>query len=441
MNASPESVSVEYPGLSPRAVADARRIQAELVVRAGGRRLWGWWAFYALLAAVIALVTAMTLTGRVGTGWLPATLTGALTLIMVYFVYVAKANRQLAELADGPVTTSVGADGLFSADRVSEARFIWDGIDGVYRTEHHLVFIIKTIQFVAVPLEAFESEHHERAFCAAIEPYKPVEAMTRAAIKAHRKQAFRGTRRIGWIGLGVLVLALAAWFTAPWRDQAQLPGGDGMAYLEVITGDGPDRPDLPLVIGLHGWGATPELMAPLFSLHLEMPARVILPAAPHRWLIGYSWDDWDEESEDWDAFARQYREQAVRVAALSAYLQQRYPQAGRPLLTGFSQGGTLTYAAAVFHGDRFAGFMPIAGSMAEDLPPDIQAHAVPIRAIHGAADEVLPAEWAEHAAASLQKAGFDARLELFPDLGHRMNNEAREYWAHELVHLLGQDHH
>ena len=60
--------------------------------------------------------------------------------------------------------------------------------------------------------------------------------------------------------------------------------------------------------------------------------------------------------------------EAEEIARLTAQVQKGHPTRGKPILTGFSQGGILSYAMAVLHPEIYALIGRIAenGTAAED---------------------------------------------------------------------------
>ncbi|GJM11335.1 MAG: hypothetical protein DHS20C11_36110 [Lysobacteraceae bacterium] len=429
-------VVVHYEHMAPDAFRHAQRVFGQLARRRGDG---GYRAFQAVVLLVIVgflLGLAMTGMGLIGSGWLIEFGAAFVLIAMLYVFGQVFTRRRIGATQVGPLRFVVDQDGVISADRISEARFLWAAVDGVFRTESQYIFIVKRRLFLSVPLDAFSDEAEHSAFVAAVEKAMPIETMTAETLRSSQSQSHRLANQIALFVLILLFLLGGLWFWAPWRSTIELSDTDTIDYIEFVVAADDVETDLPLIIGLHGWGDFPERMRFLFSDHLGVPARVILPAAPHRRLLGHSWDQWDEENDEWAEFGRIYREQAQRVAALSSALQSRYPNAGKPLVTGFSQGGTLAYVAAAYHGDQFSASVPISGSLAEDLPADTQPWSLPIRAIHGADDELLPADWANGSVVSLQEHGFDASIEIFPDLGHGLNDEATTYWAAELARLL-----
>ncbi|MFO0950552.1 MAG: alpha/beta fold hydrolase [Isosphaeraceae bacterium] len=88
----------------------------------------------------------------------------------------------------------------------------------------------------------------------------------------------------------------------------------------------------------------------------------------------------------------------------------------RVALTGFSMGGAATWAWAAERPDRFAAIAPMCGvgdpSRADRLR-DVQ-----VWAFHGELDRVVPPSRTHAMVDHLRSKGANARLTIYPDLGH-----------------------
>lgn len=176
---------------------------------------------------------------------------------------------------------------------------------------------------------------------------------------------------------------------------------------------------VPVVVAVHGLGDDPSNFGWITS-DWAAPARVVLPRAPTRFGKGYAWmtirsgQGLDEE------LAGQLAVSASRVASLCDALAADPNTVGKPVITGFSQGGMIAYAVAVRHPDSVAGAVPVSGWLPEPLWPGAGEPVAPIRALHGDVDRVIEIGKAQRTAGALQAAGADATLQIFPGVGHVM---------------------
>ncbi len=207
----------------------------------------------------------------------------------------------------------------------------------------------------------------------------------------------------------------------------QTAGVDHLEFVHVAPGTPkaeapPADAVLPLIIALHGRGDDPEGFEHLLD-GLPVHARVIVPRAfDPLGDDGYSWFPIRARSADVAALARGIDSANDRLAAMIAELLKTRPTRGKALVTGFSQGGMLSFALAVDHPDLIAAAVPIGGW----LPPPLVPAALPpaplpsIVALHGEADVVVPFAPTRESVDALKKQGWPVTLHPFPDVAHQI---------------------
>lgn len=110
----------------------------------------------------------------------------------------------------------------------------------------------------------------------------------------------------------------------------------------------------------------------------------------------------------------------------------------RVYLTGLSMGGYGTWACISRHSERFAAAVPICGGGDPALAQSIGD--LPVHAFHGDADYVVPAQRSIEMVEAVNEAGGNAKLTLYPDVGH--DSYTRTYANPELYRwLLQQTNH
>ncbi len=93
----------------------------------------------------------------------------------------------------------------------------------------------------------------------------------------------------------------------------------------------------------------------------------------------------------------------------------------RIVLTGISMGGFGTWGLAARCPDRFAALVPVCGGgfASQGFPGRVRdLRHVPVWAFHGAKDRVVPPEESRRMVDALRACGGEARLTIYPDLGH-----------------------
>lgn len=215
---------------------------------------------------------------------------------------------------------------------------------------------------------------------------------------------------------------------------------------EIITGGAEPDQTLPAIVALHGLGDRPESFARIFEHPaLDFPARVIVPRAPHaNGHGGFYWfpirtRDGAIEAKA-EALARELAGAAEIVDRLLVELAERDDVKGKPIITGFSQGGMLSFAVAALHPEHVDAAIPIAGWLPAPLVPEkVPKQAPPIRALHGTADPIIPFDLDRDACAKLEALGYDVELLPFEGVGHTVTPQMHRRWAELLSARVARD--
>jgi phospholipase/carboxylesterase len=198
----------------------------------------------------------------------------------------------------------------------------------------------------------------------------------------------------------------------------------GVRYLEHMTGGA--RPDerVPMIVALHPMDADPADFLQLLRRYRRR-ARLILPYG-HPSGNMYFW--YDSVSDD--VAAPLVTREADRIAAALAALVAARPTVGKPLVTGFSQGGMMAFALAVTHPEALAAAFPISGLLPTSLYPSTALSSgprpttlPPVTAFHGAADLAVPPQGSRASIAELRLAGYTAELHEYAGVEHDMSAE------------------
>jgi predicted peptidase len=104
----------------------------------------------------------------------------------------------------------------------------------------------------------------------------------------------------------------------------------------------------------------------------------------------------------------------------------------RIFITGLSMGGFGTWAAIARQPDFFAAAIPICG--AGDPRTADRFKDLPIRIFHGTDDKVVPPAGSQRMFDALRKAGSNAELTMYPEVGH--NSWTQTYDDVEVIRWL-----
>jgi len=208
-----------------------------------------------------------------------------------------------------------------------------------------------------------------------------------------------------------------------------------LQFIEKLLAPVDPQAALPLIIALHGLGDRPESFVRLFD-GFERPARLIVARGPADWGQGAKWFDSRVRDGRPDLVAKGMTQAAQAVLKLIDRLEAERNVLGKPIITGFSQGGMVTLAVAVQHPERVGYALPIGGW----LPPPLWPKAAsgqpypPIRALHGRQDRIVPFGPTAQGMRALRELGVDAQLLPFEQVGHSIPPPMRD----ELFRMLAK---
>ncbi len=260
------------------------------------------------------------------------------------------------------------------------------------------------------------------------------------------------TSRIRHFGLvGFLAAFLVAQCGAERADSRFFYSGDmrvhvreanGILYYEAVPRHVHPEAALPMVVYFHGRASAPEIPdEPLAGL--DIPVRLLLPQAPEPLGDGFSWIDASAARGESRALVRGLRDRSAELALLLAEFEERHPTVGKPIVTGFSQGGELTFTLALHHPERVGAAFPLSGYVPPSLWPAAPREGISyprIRATHGLRDPLLRHHRTEEAVGVLGRRGFDVELVSFPTAEHeltpRMEEQLRIWLRRELLRVL-----
>jgi phospholipase/carboxylesterase len=203
---------------------------------------------------------------------------------------------------------------------------------------------------------------------------------------------------------------------------ASLGQAGELSYVEVVRPDAP--PNLPLVVALHGRGASAEDLAPLAPELDPTGYRFIFPNGRLRvdlgpW-VGYAWYEREAVATDLP----------LSRAAVEALLADLWARTGlgpaQTVLLGFSQGAVMTLDVGLRSPTRFAGLVAMSGYLYEDdtLPPALAAaRDQRVLVVHGTEDGTLPVTRGRAARATLEAAGLRPEYHEFA-MGHEVTRES-----------------
>ena len=115
------------------------------------------------------------------------------------------------------------------------------------------------------------------------------------------------------------------------------------------------------------------------------------------------------------------------IAPAVAALAESRPTLGKPVVTGFSQGGMLAFTIAVHHPELVSAAIPVGGWLPPPLWPDAarKQKSPRIVALHGTADNAVAFDPTKQATTHLKKLGWSVELEAYEGVRHVITPEMR----------------
>lgn len=202
--------------------------------------------------------------------------------------------------------------------------------------------------------------------------------------------------------------------------------GKRLLYLTVHPDGYDESRRYPMVILLHGFGASMEDLAGLCPAIDRQGYVYVFPNAPQEvavgpGMVGYSWSAPDRFSDPEEA-----RKGQGLVDEFVGEVMEEYGVApGQVVLGGFSQGAGLTYRSGLQRPDLYAGLVVLSGAvadadqLAEYLPTE---RTQPLFIAHGVHDPMIPVERARQARDFLRAAGYQPEYHEYP-MGHEISQE------------------
>lgn len=165
---------------------------------------------------------------------------------------------------------------------------------------------------------------------------------------------------------------------------------------------------LPLVVVMHGYGGRPEGVARAWrDAARQVGAILVAPRSIHRVGSGFQWG----AVEDADF---------ILTTTLQRIRKRYKVDPRRVVLSGFSQGGYMAFCLGTLHAGEFAGVIPMAAlydpmfAPARRLPAEERARYY---LMVGGRDRVVESN--RLAASAYREQGYEVRLKVFLNLGHK----------------------
>lgn len=219
--------------------------------------------------------------------------------------------------------------------------------------------------------------------------------------------------------------------------QAQPPpkvdvGPPEVDAVHEYTGGARSGDVVPMIVAIHGLGDRPVSFRALFS-GFSVKAHFVFPAGGLPWGDGFAW--WPIRGPiDENNMAPGLGAAAERLAQAIAGWSAK-GTSGKPIITGFSQGGMLSFTIAATHPEIVGEAVPVAGLLPPSLAPSVWPAGAPkprVTALHGDADGRVPFAFGQKSVEALRGLGLAVELKSYPGVQHTVSAEMRADWLKAL---------
>ena len=194
----------------------------------------------------------------------------------------------------------------------------------------------------------------------------------------------------------------------------------------------------PLIVAIHGYG---DHMGAYVSTNSQLcpeGAIGLYPESPfpfeNEGKIGWTWWLWADSASGMSQ--QSTKEQSINwILFCVDRVKAKYRvDTNAMFLFGFSQGGMLTYEIGVRYPERFRGLIPAGGLLDYEFDSlhqfDTLCRHLPLRALHGAYDDVVEFSSDQASNDTLRNRGMPAELLRYParhELTQEMFEDARDF--------------
>lgn len=199
-----------------------------------------------------------------------------------------------------------------------------------------------------------------------------------------------------------------------------------MEILPAIEMESPNGVEVNAsVIWLHGLGADGNDFAPMvpqldlaasFGIRFIFPHAPSIPVSINNGYVMPAWYDIKQMDIDRHVDELQLKQSAAWVHNLIDREIERGVESDRIIIAGFSQGGAVSYEAALSYGKPLAGIMALSTYFptAETVEINPLQKDIPILICHGSQDPVVAESLGQKSVDTLQAKGFAPQYRSYP---------------------------
>lgn len=185
---------------------------------------------------------------------------------------------------------------------------------------------------------------------------------------------------------------------------------------------------MPVLILMHGYGSNE---ADLFDLESKLPQNFLIVAVRAPMTLGknsFQWFGMETVNGTMQGNRKDIQNSIAKVKLLvPAIIKKYHADATQVYLSGFSQGGMMSYELGLTMPALFKGIAPLSGKIFEALKSEIQVTPslkhLKIFIGHGDADNRVNYGFAKEADLYLRKLGLNPVLHTYKGMQHSINED------------------
>jgi phospholipase/carboxylesterase len=196
----------------------------------------------------------------------------------------------------------------------------------------------------------------------------------------------------------------------------------------------------PLIVAIHGYGDRMGAYVGTNSQLYPEGAIGLYPESPfpfeNEGKVGWTWWLWADSASGMSQQSTKEQSISWILSCIERVKAEYRVDTSAVFLFGFSQGGMLTYEIGVRYPKLFRGLIPAGGLLDYKFDSlhqfDTLCRHLPLRALHGAYDDVVEFKADEASSETLRNRGMPAELLRYPakhELTKEMMEDARDFIA------------
>ncbi|MFC0772890.1 alpha/beta hydrolase [Terrimonas alba] len=216
----------------------------------------------------------------------------------------------------------------------------------------------------------------------------------------------------------------------------------GYKYKHVAMNADSSGSGLPIIIGLHWSGSTPDEFAAYLD-DFKIPARLILVQAPYPHKKGFSF--FSRQPKDYYTLPADEKmvvllSEGEKLSKFIEAITSLYKPSRKPIIIGASQGGDLSYVIGARYNHLISQACPLLATMDNRIIPSGNGQTQnfnPIDVFHGDADPIVKIDTSRQHVQALKQNNYKVNLHSYKDIKHDIPGEMEKDYIRLIEGVLG----